>query len=130
MPNLVFPTGTGQNSNEGIFQILGKTQTWVFHFQVSVQSVLNKICYYSRTTHHIDIKLEPITKFDKRKTATSKNLSICHIIVFFLFMGNLVLSESRISDTWSEKLKMTLILTFYLRKPENRTKTFPTQLSY
>ena len=45
-------------------------------------------------------------------------------------MENLEQSGSRIPNAWSVKLTFWLRVTFYLRKTENRTKTFPTQLSY
>ena len=52
-----------QNPDEGI------------DFQVSGQSFLNGNCHNSRTSHDIDMKLQPVTKLDKRNTTTSKKLS-------------------------------------------------------
>ena len=57
----------------------------------------------------------------------SKNLTItpCQEIVtslsFFQFMANLQPSGSWIRDGWSIELTFSLIVTFYLTKPENRT---------
>ena len=49
---------------------------------------------------------------------------------FFKFMANLEQSGSPIPDAWSVTLTFSLIVTFYLRKTENRTKKFLTQPSY
>ena len=49
----------GQNSNEGISD-----------FQISGQSLIEENCYNSRTSDDIDIKLGPVTDFDKRNSAT------------------------------------------------------------
>ena len=82
------------------------------------------------------MKLGPVTKLDKRKTKTSKNMTItsCQKIVtsvsFFQVMGNLQPSGNRIPHAWSVKLTFSLIVAFYLTKPENRTKKSPMQLSY
>ena len=38
------------------------------------QSLLNKKCNHSRTSHDIDIKVGPVTTLDKRSTATSKKI--------------------------------------------------------
>ena len=82
------------------------------------------------------MKLGSVTKLDKRKTATSKKFDNYvmsgnwDIIVFFQFMVNLQPSESQIPETWSIKLTFSLIVTFHLTKPENKTKKFLTQLSY
>ena len=53
----------GQNSDWGIsdFQIFGK-------------SVINENCHSSIASNDIAMKLGPVTKPDKRNTATSKNL--------------------------------------------------------
>ena len=81
------------------------------------------------------MKLGPETKFHKRSKATSKKLVMtsCPRIVtslsFFQFMANLDQSVSWILDARSEKLTLTLIITFYLTKTENRTEKSLTQLS-
>ena len=49
---------------------------------------------------------------------------------FFQFMVSLQPSGSWIPDRSSIKLKCSLIVTFYLAKPENGTKKSLTQLSY
>ena len=54
--------GIGQNSDGGIFD-----------FQISGQSLINVNCHKSRTNDDIDMRLEPVTKFDKRKKKMSKN---------------------------------------------------------
>ena len=73
------------------------------------------------------MKLGPVTKLDKRNTATSKKIDDDvmskngEVIVFFRFMANLQSCGSRIPDAWSKKLKCSLITNFYFTKPENRT---------
>ena len=55
-------------------QILGKTQTGVFSdFRMSGQSFIKENCHNSRTGDDIDMKLGPVTKYDKRNKTTSKN---------------------------------------------------------
>ena len=83
------------------------------------------------------MKLGPVTKLDKRNTATSKKnlmMTSCRQIVtswsFFQFMTNLQPSGSRIPDAWSLQLTFSLIVTFYVTKLENRTNKSLTQLSY
>ena len=69
----------------------------------------------------------PVTKFDKKNTTALKELtmtSIRHIVtsLSFQFMAKLEQPGSRILDVWSVKLTFSLIVTFYLRKTEYRTK--------
>ena len=89
-----------------------------------------------RTSNDTDINLRPVTKLDKRNTATSKKLTMtpCQQIVtllsFFQFMTNLEQSGSSIPDAWSVIFKFPFILTFYFTKTGNRSKRSPTKLSY
>ena len=59
-------------------------------FRISSQSFINEPFYNSRTSDHIDMKIEPVIKLDKKNTATSKKfedyvISVnCNVIVFFL----------------------------------------------
>ena len=93
-----------------------------------------KNCPNSRTINDIDMKIGPITKIDKRNTATSKNITmtssrqILTSLSFFQFMANLEQSGSQIPDAWSVKLTFSLTVAFYLLKNESRTKKFLTQL--
>ena len=102
MPNLVsltrpslilFSPDTGKSSDRVISNL-----------QISGQSFINENYHNSRTSHDIDMKLETVTKLDKRNTATSKNLAItsCQQIVtslsFFQFMTNLQPWGRRIQD--------------------------------
>ena len=79
------------------------------------------------------MKLGPVTKLDKRITKTSKKygddvMSVnCDVIVIFGFLANLDQFGSRIPDARSvilkgKILKVTLTVTFYLTKTENRGK--------
>ena len=110
-------------------QILGKTQTGVF-------LIWNENGHNSRTRHDIYMTFEQVTKLDKKNKATSKNLTMtsCQQIktslIFVLFLAILQPSGSRIPDAWSIKSTFPLIVTFYLTKPENRTKKSLTQISY
>ena len=65
MPNLVFLPRLS-------FQILGKTQTGIFDFPISGQSLIKRNCYSSRTSDYFDIKLGPVTKTDKRNKINVK----------------------------------------------------------
>ena len=107
-----------QNSDRGISK-----------FQNSGQFFINKNYHNSRTSHDIGMKLGAVTKLDKRNTATSKKIdgdamssNFDVIVFFFLFMAHLQQSGSRIPDAWSIKLMFSLIVTFNLTTPENRTK--------
>ena len=114
-----------QNSDESISD-----------FRISDQSFINENCHNSRTTHDIDMKLESVTKLDKRNTATSKifddddTSATWNVSVFFQFMVNLQPFGSRIPDAWSIKLTFSLTITFYPTKNENRTKTSLSQLPH
>ena len=67
--------------------MLRKTQTWVF--LISSQSLIKEKCYNSRTSRDIDMKLGPVTKFDKRNRTRSKKIDDdvmsenCDVIVIF-----------------------------------------------
>ena len=63
IPNLTQPRDIGQNSDGGISD-----------FRISGQSFINENCHNSRTSDDIDMKLGPVTKNDKRKTATSRTI--------------------------------------------------------
>ena len=83
------------------------------------------------------MKLGPVTKLDKRNTATSKKVdddfmsAICDVIVIFLFYVQFVAIRKPILGTWSVKLTFSLVVNFYLTKTENRTEQSLTQpLSY
>ena len=82
------------------------------------------------------MKLGPVTKPDKKNTATSKKWTItsCGQVVtsmfFFQFMANLQPSRSWIADAWPIKLMFSLTISFYLAETENRTKKSLTQFSY
>ena len=66
------------------------------------------------------MELAPISKLDKKNTATSKNfdddvMSVnCDVIVIFRFMVNLEQTGSRIPDAGCVKLTFSLRVTFYL----------------
>ena len=64
VPNLAQSPDIRQNSDEGIY-----------NFRISGQSLIKVNCYNSRTSDDIDIKLGPVTKFDKRNKTTSKKLN-------------------------------------------------------
>ena len=94
---------------------------------------MNKNCHNFRTSHVFDTKHGPVTKRNRRNTATSKKidddvLSANCDVIYFPFMANLHPSKSRISDPWSIKLIFSLTITFYLSKTENRTEKFLTPL--
>ena len=47
-------------------QILGITHVGISNFLISGQSLIKESCHNSRTSDDIDMKLEPVTKLDKR----------------------------------------------------------------
>ena len=90
-------------------------------------------CHNFRTSDVADMKLGPVTKLDKRNKSTSKNLTMtsCQKIVtslaFFIYGQPGTVWKP---DSGSRVCKnCSLIVTFYLTKTKNRTKTFLTQLS-
>ena len=103
----------------------------IFNFQISGESFINDNYHNSKYSHDIDIKLEPVTKCDKRKTAALQKFDVdveltnCDLIVF---LTNFQPSGSWIPDAWSINLTFSLIVTFYLTSTENKTKKSLTQL--
>ena len=83
MPNLISLTCPS-------LQILGKTQTGVFPISRFPDDPLEKYCCNS---NDIDMKLEPVTKHDKGKKATSNKLddgimsANFDVIAIFLIYG-------------------------------------------
>ena len=92
------------------------------------------------------MKLGPVTKLDKRITATSKNVDgevmskHCDIIVFFPIYGQFAVIRKPDSGRMVYKTYISLIffiylifyilIIFYLTKNKNRTKKSLTQLLY
>ena len=113
----------GQNSHGDI------SDFWIFG-----QSLKKENCHNSRISNNIDIKLISLTKLDKGNMTTSKFdngvISVnCDVNSVFQFMDNLEQFGSRIPDAWSIKLTYSLIVSFCLTKPENRTKKSLKQFS-
>ena len=58
-------------------------------FRISGQSLIKKNCYNSKTSDDIDIKLGPVTKFDKGNKSTSRKFDdeviseYCDVIAIF-----------------------------------------------
>ena len=119
------PQDFGQNSDGGISD-----------FQISGQFLIKENCYNSRTRDDIDMKIEPVTKLDKRNKTKLQNLAMtpCREIVtllpFFRFLANSEQSGGWIADTESAKVTFSVIGTFCLTKSENRTKKSLTQVSH
>ena len=83
------------------------------------------------------MKLGPVTKRDKENTGTSKKLdddamlANFDVIVFSPIYGRFAAIRKPNSRCMIyKKLTFSLTVTFYLTKPENRTKKSLTQLSY
>ena len=122
MPNLVSITCPTQSPD------IGQTSDGgISDFRISGQSLIKENCHNSRTSDDINMKLGPVTKLDKKNKTTSENFDddVMSVIVtslsFFGFLANLEQSGDRIPDTKSEKVTFSLILTFSLRKTEDRT---------
>ena len=82
------------------------------------------------------MKFRLVNKLYRRNKTTSKEFDDsvmsenCNIIVIFLIcVAYLEQLESRIPDAKTIKLTFSLIVTFYVKKTENRTKKSLTQLS-
>ena len=82
------------------------------------------------------MKLGLVLKLTREIRQRQKNLTmtLCQQIVTsllcFQFMAYLEQSGSQIPEAWSVILSVSLTVTFYLAKTENRTKKPVTQLSY
>ena len=65
----------------------------VMFFKISGQSLIKESCHNSRVSDHIDMKLGPVTKPDKRNKATSKKFDVevmsknCDVIFIFRIFG-------------------------------------------
>ena len=63
------------------------------------------------TSNGTDVKLTPVTKLDKKNTATSKILTTYNdVIVIFQFMANLKQSRIRTLDAWSADISKIKVL--------------------
>ena len=104
----------------------------IWDFQNSGESLININCHKPLTRNNIDMKFGPVTKRDKRNTATSKKFKYdvislkFDVIVIFWFMANLEQSRSWNLEAWSPIPSCSLLVTFYLTRTGNRTKKFLT----
>ena len=91
MPNSSQSPDIGQNLDGGISD-----------FRISGQSLIKEKSHNSRTSNDIDMKLAPVTKLDKRNTATSRRFDddviSVNCDVFFQFMANLDQTGSRVPE--------------------------------
>ena len=81
MPNSPQSPDVGQNSDGGISDL-----------RISGQSLIIEICHNSRTSDDINMKLGPVTIFEKTNKTTSKNegdvmTANYEVIVIFLIYG-------------------------------------------
>ena len=80
--NLTQSLDIGQNSDGGISDL-----------PISGQSLVNKLCHNSRTSHDTNMKLGTVIKLVKKNTARLKNFdddvksTNCDVIVFFPIYG-------------------------------------------
>ena len=90
------------------------------------------MCPNPRTSTDIDMKLEPVTKLNKINTATSKKIdddmmsANCYIIAIFRIYGQFGAIRKLDSRHMVVKLTVSSIITFDLRKFEDRTKKLRT----
>ena len=126
MVSITPPLDIRQNSDVGIFD-----------FRISGQSLIKENCHNSRTSDDIDMKLGPVTKRNKRNKKASKKfedgvmLEKCDVIVIFLIFDHS--GAVRRLDSGYRVCKSFIFSNsncFCLRKTENRTKKFLTQLSH
>ena len=82
------------------------------------------------------MKLEPVTKLDKRNKTTSKNLTIRHvkkidfIAIFSICSQFEAIRKLDSSCVVVVPFNLSLIVAFYLTKSEHRTKKSLMQLSH
>ena len=62
------------------------------------------------------MKLGPVIKLEKKKTAKSKKSENKTLFSFFQLTANLQPTGSRIPDKWSLILTFSITITFYLTK--------------
>ena len=90
----------------------------------------------STTSNDIDLKFEPVTKYDKRNIATSKKFgddgmsTSFDVIVIFQIFGQFEAIWKPDSRRMVCKTYISLTVTFYLTKTENRNIKSLIQLSY
>ena len=103
---------------------------------MSGQSLIEENCHNSRASDDIDMKLEPVSKLDKKNKTTQKKIDndvMSKIVTsspFFAFLSNLEQSGGRILDTEGAKVLFSVIVTISLTKTQNRTEKSPTQVSH
>ena len=78
------------------------------------------------------MKLGPVIKIDKRDKAISNDVMMvnCDVIVIFLIYGQFLAIRKPDSGLIVSKTYITLILTYYLTKIENKTKKSLAQFSH
>ena len=124
IPNSPQAPGIERNSDRGIYD-----------FRISGQSLINDNCHNSRTSVDIDMKLELVTKFDKRNTATSKKFdddvtsTTSDALRIFPIYGQFGAIRKPDSVRMVRKT-FALALTFYRPKTEIGSGKSLTQLSY
>ena len=113
---------------------IGQNPDWgVSTFWIFGQTLVKENCHNSRTSDNIDMKLGRVTKIDKRNKTMSQKLrrryvSNCDFIVIFSSYSQF--GEIRKSDSGGLVCKtISLTVTVYLIKTENRTKKSLPQLS-
>ena len=113
--------------NLSFLQILDKTQMGYFRFLYSLflfKSFINKNFRNSRIGNDIDVKLQLGTKFDKKKTETSKKfgnsimLKNCEVIIIFL----IYIQCQAIWNLHFGRLVFNFYIFIYPTKTENRTE--------
>ena len=78
------------------------------------------------------MKLGPVIKIDKRDKAISNDVMKvnCDVIVIFLIYGQFLAIRKPDSGLIVSKTYISLILTYYLTKTENKTKKSLAQFSH
>ena len=115
----------GQNPDEGIS-----------NFRLSGRSFIKEDYHNSRTSDDTDMKLGPVTKLDMKSKAPSKKCDYnimaenYDLIVIFPLYGQFGAIQKADSRRIVYKTCISLIVTFYLTKTENRTKISLPQISH
>ena len=110
-------------------QILGKIQKGVFLISGYLQCHIKENCHNSRIGDDIDMKIWPVTKFDKKNKNLSKKFDDHRFDVINAFPIYDLFEAIWKPDSGFIKVTFSIKATFCLATTENRTESSPTQLS-
>ena len=107
---------------------IGENSDRISDFRISRESLIKGNCHNSRTRDDIDMKLEPLTKLDKKNKTMSKKLDDyvmsknCDVIAIFSIYSQFGAIRKPDSGRIFCKISVFINSNIYLIKTENRTK--------